>query len=173
MNSLLSNIEWGSVADWLSGILTFVSVSFAFYLNLHRKKPNLNFELVNWPYPHNYSNGEIKNINSYLLLVQNEENYPLNIKVISNSEYSNWNNKIIHLPAISSNNSKPAFLEVPLKFSENNQAKFTFQNMANKKKTKVTVTKLNNKVSFYRGFKGINQGVNTNLKAGSIEKIEN
>lgn len=173
MNFLLLNIEWGSVADWLSGILTFVSVSYAFYLNLHRKKPNLNFELVNWPYTKSEVGKKDIKVNSYLLLVQNEENYPLNIKVTSNSEYSNWNNKIIHLPAISSNNSKPGFLEIPLRFSENNQVKFAFQNMANKKKTKVTITKLNDKVSFYRGFNGINQGVNTNLKAGSIEEIEN
>ena len=167
--NILLNIDCGSIADWFSGILTFISVTFAFYLNLHRKKPNLNFELVNWPYEKN-QNRNIIMIDSYSLLIQNEENYPLNIKIICNDNY--WNEKIIHFPAISTENSKPVFLVIPLNFPENSQIEFTFQNLANKKKSKVTITKINDEISLYRGLNGIRQPINHNLKEDAIEEIK-
>ena len=38
------SVEWGSVADWVSGIGTFAAVIVSLYLANHRKRPRIIFE---------------------------------------------------------------------------------------------------------------------------------
>lgn len=37
------SVEWGSVADWVSGIETFAAVIVSLYLANHKKKTEANF----------------------------------------------------------------------------------------------------------------------------------
>lgn len=175
MQILFLSLELGSVADWVTGFLTFLSVSFAFYLHFHHEKPKLNFELVNWPEEY-VENGENKLRDSFWLLIQNEEQVSLNIKISSYFNYDrdkiddNLNNRIIHFPSIDSSN-KPIFLPVVLELNKLPQT-FVFENLANKKKVKVTVVESSATLVLYRGRNGIDQVVNRNLKEDNIKKLK-
>ena len=177
--SIFSNLEWGSVADWVSGFLTLVSLNYAFYLNLHRKKPNIDLELVNWKYLQNTGNdSKSKYVDSFYLLVQNEEQYSLNVKIKSwyntkDETDKNWNDRIIQFPSINDCKGKPTYLVIPIELNNHKEIHFKFESLINGTKVKVTITKYDEKLVLYRnGIKKINQFVNENIKEGEIEKIK-
>lgn len=158
-------IEIGSWADWVSGLISAISVLLVIITSIFPKKPRLRFELIREVYP--------TSVNStdpyyYSLLVQNEEQYSLNLKIRAKEEM--YDNRVIHLPSINYNNEKPVFFKLPLNLAV--KEKIIFRNMTNRRKIKVKVKRKGNIVLFWGdSIFSIAQGVNDSIKEKDFIKL--
>lgn len=161
-----TSLEMGSVADWVSGIISTISLLMLVISTIRKNKPNLNFELMKETNIKIVESENKTNAN-YYLLVQNEEQHSINLKMKFKNDL-NYNGRLIKLPSIDNHSDdKPVFFEIPIKeINKNNR--IVFQSMVTKRKIAIYVETHNGEIMFYRGIFGIRQKVNKNLNRDNL-----
>ncbi|GET09006.1 hypothetical protein SY111_16300 [Ligilactobacillus agilis] len=124
------SVEWGSVADWVSGVATFISAIVAYMISIRKPKVNL---LTGLDYRKN---------EKYILTITNETYRYVDLIVsdMKNVEIKDFNG-IIRLEPISDRLYK---VELELDFCGNNKAKVIFFDPISERKIKIRFKRKNN-----------------------------
>lgn len=80
ISSIFSNMEWGTIADWLSGVGSLAAVVVALYLS--KEKPTIDFKIIDKS-QRDYGS---KQLYSYEIKIKNYSNYGVRLQTLSHKD---------------------------------------------------------------------------------------
>lgn len=126
------SVEWGSVADWVSGIGTFAAVIVSLYLANRKKRPRIIFA------------PKIYNGNWYII-VYNPDYEPVFLNFTGDINIET-KNKTIYLESLA---KAEAYKEIPIIFNKENIAKVKVREAASKHNYYLTLAIKENKICIF------------------------